>query len=91
MASPTTIFFAYVAAAYIGACLLYLLGSPLAGRPWAEYLQKLPRETLRIRSKSGQRRAALFAASVVLSIVVLAAWRPFGGLKEERSADAASE
>ena len=81
-ATPTTVFFAYAAAAYIGACLLYLVGSPLAGRPWADYLRRLPREALQIRGDSGRRRATLFAVSVALSIAVLLAWRPFGSLSD---------
>ncbi len=84
--STLTIVFAYIAAAYIGACVLYLIGSPLAGRPWASYLRTLPREALYVRSASAGRRTVVFGVSALLMTVVLWMWKPFGAVCGEDGA-----
>ena len=66
--------FAYLAAAYIGACIFYLIGTQCYGSPFNDTLT--PHQK-RIKKLSAQKRGGAFLGGLVLSALILAIWQPF--------------
>ena len=70
----TTQGFAYAAAAYLGACIFYLIATKCYGTPFNDTLTDHQRQ---IKVISARKRASAFTVGLILSIIVLAIWQPF--------------
>ena len=74
-------FLAYAHLTYWMAAILYLIGAKCIGSPYKDALNRLPAvhrlPLLEARTKSTRARGALFAGTVVVSVLILFIWRPF--------------
>ena len=68
---------AYLASLYILASVYYLTVSRTYGTPFKDAVEQIP-ELKKIKLESVRKRSQLFYAGVLLSLLILAIFRPFG-------------
>ena len=72
--SPATTIFAYIAAGYLTASIVYLIATRCVGTPFSDSLTEQQRA---IKAESACVRRKCFYGGVGVAALALALWRPF--------------
>ena len=68
---------AYIASIYIMACIFYMILTRRYGTPFNDALKNYP-DLIKIKKESGNKRRTIFYTGIILSIIGLFFFKPFG-------------